>query len=315
MNQYQRMVSYLYEYRQGVKGVNVGFVRIEQRGEICRIQIQMRGRNLENVPAAACFKQDEEGIRCLEVGQMTERNGGYYCRIDTNTEDILGQGISFSEIDGLILYQNESYYIATSWKNAEILPGKIRTWGEEKPIRELETDEDAACEEREAEIEQETEVEIAEEKEIEEQTDIELEEKNPESAASSLETQAVCGNCPFRRKDLDYGKKILMTFPSMRPFPKDENPCVRIEPQDIGCLPMQMWSLANNHFLLHGYYSYRHLVFLETGQKRYAIGVPGIFNERDRQQARQYGFSDFRSICTKEQCRGAFGYWLMPLSD
>ncbi|MDE6568545.1 MAG: hypothetical protein K2K70_12545, partial [Lachnospiraceae bacterium] len=130
-----------------------------------------------------------------------------------------------------------------------------------------------------------------------------------------IEEQAVCRNCPFKRKGIDYGKRILMTFPVMRPFPNDQQlACVRIEPQDLGCLPMQMWTLANNHFLLQGYYCYRHLIFMETGKQGYALGVPGVYDRRTSRQAEQFGFVQFRAICNGKQCEGAFGYWIMPLS-
>lgn len=130
-----------------------------------------------------------------------------------------------------------------------------------------------------------------------------------------MQEQAVCRNCPFKRKNIDYGKRILMTFPVMRPFPNDQkHACVRIEPQDLGCLPMQMWTLANNHFLLQGYYCYRHLIFMETEEHGYALGVPGIYGGRESHQAEQFGFTQFRAICSGRQCEGAFGYWLMPLS-
>lgn len=130
-----------------------------------------------------------------------------------------------------------------------------------------------------------------------------------------MQEQAVCRNCPFKRKNIDYGKRILMTFPVMRPFPNDQkHACVRIEPQDLGCLPMQMWTLANNHFLLQGYYCYRHLIFMETDHQGYALGVPGIYGRRESHQAEQFGFTQFRAICSGRQCEGAFGYWLMPLS-
>lgn len=42
MKGYQRLVSYLYRYDNGVKGENVGYVRIELRGERCRVTTQLQ---------------------------------------------------------------------------------------------------------------------------------------------------------------------------------------------------------------------------------------------------------------------------------
>ncbi|MDE6567320.1 MAG: hypothetical protein K2K70_06275, partial [Lachnospiraceae bacterium] len=133
MSQYQRMVSYLYEYKQGVKGVNVGYVRIEQRGTGCRISLQMRGRNLGQLSDVSVFRQRRGGIRYYTIGTLTERNGDYRCRIETESENLLGSGINFSDVDGIVLYQDDTYYVATTWKNQSVYLGESRTWDPEEP--------------------------------------------------------------------------------------------------------------------------------------------------------------------------------------
>lgn len=462
MSQYQRMVSYLYEYKQDVKGVNVGYVRIEQRGTGCRISLQMRSRNLGQLSDVAVFRQRRDGIRYYTIGTLTEKNGNYHCRIETESGNLMGSGIAFLDVDGIIVYQDNTYYIATTWKNQSVYLGENRIWDpeESEDSEELETvdpdlaeseeiteDEQMALEQSDIQaIEQEMSQQSSErndsshhEQEILEQNSMQQivdgdgsenyrrgdlernerygqqyyneerrysreneereerespmeyrenerersqyprqygipgmrqlfprwmgmplfgrrpvgngnipipqmaewsngsrhmaesgEEKHTEDMGDmtkqsvnrsfyenkeKLEEQAVCRNCPFKRKGIDYGKRILMTFPVMRPFPNDQQlACVRIEPQDLGCLPMQMWTLANNHFLLQGYYCYRHLIFMETGKTGYALGVPGIYDRRTSRQAEQFGFVQFRAICSGKQCDGAFGYWIMPLS-
>ena len=37
--EYRRFVAYVYEYQKEKKGSNCGFVKIEVRGEICRIEV------------------------------------------------------------------------------------------------------------------------------------------------------------------------------------------------------------------------------------------------------------------------------------
>lgn len=472
MSQYQRMVSYLYEYKQGVKGVNVGYVRIEQRGTGCRISLQMRRRNLGQLSDVAVFRQRRNGIRYYTIGTLTEKNGDYRCRIETESGNIVGSGINFSDVDGIVIYQDDTYYIATTWKNQTVYLGESRIWDPEEieDSEDLETMEPELAEsveipEDDRMVLEQSDIKAVEEevlgrndipqtlggddperygqqllhgddsenhgqpvlkenekngqqiadkdsmeqhdsqqfskeeqqfsKENEEQEEMQStresgetgkdtytspgQNNNPgmkqifpkwtgmplfrrrpmgngnipipqmaewsngnrhmaESVAEKhaenmgdvteqpvnrsscenkeeIEEQAVCRNCPFKRKNIDYGKRILMTFPFMRPFPNEQQlACVRIEPQDLGCLPMQMWTLANNHFLLQGYYCYRHLIFMETGKQGYALGVPGIYDRRTSRQAEQFGFIQFRAICSGKQCDGAFGYWLMPLS-
>ena len=55
MGRYERMICYLYEYQDGHKGANVGYVKLEKRGEKCRVLIQMR--------RGMCIKRSKELFR------------------------------------------------------------------------------------------------------------------------------------------------------------------------------------------------------------------------------------------------------------
>ena len=111
--------------------------------------------------------------------------------------------------------------------------------------------------------------------------------------------------------------RIYNGFPKMYPFEDNEIAwCVRFEPQDIGLLPMENWSLGNNSFLLHGFYCYSHLIFARINDKngiKYILGVPGIYHNRERFMAKMFGFDFFKSIKRKELRIGEFGYWYAPI--
>ena len=97
--------------------------------------------------------------------------------------------------------------------------------------------------------------------------------------------------------------------PSTRTFEK-------IQRQDLSRLPRKEWRLANNNFLLHGYYNYHHLLYIEDEGKVF-IGVPGIFHEREKVAAASFGFpefirlTDFEMELSEEEKNTAedFGYW------
>ena len=42
MANYRRLISYIYAYESGIKGKNVGFAKIENRKDQCRIQVSVR---------------------------------------------------------------------------------------------------------------------------------------------------------------------------------------------------------------------------------------------------------------------------------
>ena len=81
---------------------------------------------------------------------------------------------------------------------------------------------------------------------------------------------------------------------------------------DLQEFPRKYWYIGNNSFLLHGFFNYRHIIFgemEENGEKKYFIGVPGVFMNQERIMAAMFGFPEFRTAKVTEYKTGNFGYW------
>ncbi len=97
----------------------------------------------------------------------------------------------------------------------------------------------------------------------------------------------------------------------------------KIRRQDLSRLPRREWRLANNSFLLHGYYNYHHLLYIEENGAVW-IGVPGIYHDKEKTAAAAFGFGEFRRRSEvqielekeEENVYEDFGYWCrqIPLS-
>ena len=393
MGRYERMICYLYEYQDGHKGANVGYVKLEKRGEQCRVLIQMRRADLATLPQAALFQQEKTGVLLIPIGVMRDNNGSMKGQYEGNVDNLAGTGLSLDDVHGVLVYVEEGHYFASTWNLEQIDARQLRWWqgnqhedagkAEALPEGGSETSQDmvvssdrssetpqnmvisadrssetlqnmVASADRSSETLQnmvasaDSSNEAPQNMVVSADRSSETPQNEVASADSSNEApqrfadhlasaqagisrkpenasmercsrsaevtgQSICGSCPFQRKELDYGKKMLLTFPVMRPFgERYPGQCVRIEPQDIGCLPMRMWSLSGNPFLMQGYFQYRHLIFMEW-EKGYVIGVPGIYSNMMQSKAENAGFREFIAICGQKNCRGAFGYWLMPL--
>ena len=393
MGRYERMICYLYEYQDGHKGANVGYVKLEKRGEQCRVLIQMRRADLATLPQAALFQQEKTGVLLIPIGVMRDNNGSMKGQYEGNVDNLAGTGLSLDDVHGVLVYVEEGHYFASTWNLEQIDARQLRWWqgdqhedagkAEALPEGGSETSQDmvvssdrssetpqnmvisadrssetlqnmVASADRSSETLQnmvasaDSSNEAPQNMVVSADSSSETPQNMVASSDSSNETpqrfadhlasaqagisrkpenasmercsrsaevagQSICGSCPFQRKELDYGKKMLLTFPVMRPFgERYPGQCVRIEPQDIGCLPMRMWSLSGNPFLMQGYFQYRHLIFMEW-EKGYAIGVPGIYSNMMQLKAENAGFREFIAICGQKNCRGAFGYWLTPL--
>lgn len=407
MGRYERMICYLYEYQDGHKGANVGYVKLEKRGEKCRVLIQMRRADLATLPQAALFQQEKTGVLLIPIGVMRDNNGSMKGQYEGNVDNLAGTGLSLDDVHGVLVYVEEGHYFASTWNLEQIDARQLRWWqgdqhedagkaealpegGNETPQnmvissdgsngtpQNMDVSSDSSSEtlqnkvvsadsssetpqnkvissDRSNEVPQNMDVSANSSSEAPQKEVASSERgintprkevvssgsgsniaqrfadhlasaqagisRKPENASmercsqsAEVTGQSICGSCPFQRKELDYGKKMLLTFPVMRPFgERYPGQCVRIEPQDIGCLPMRMWSLSGNPFLMQGYFQYRHLIFMEW-EKGYVIGVPGIYSNMMQSKAENAGFREFIAICGQKNCRGAFGYWLMPL--
>lgn len=393
MGRYERMICYLYEYQDGHKGANVGYVKLEKRGEKCRVLIQMRRADLATLPQAALFQQEKTGVLLIPIGVMRDNNGSMKGQYEGNVDNLAGTGLSLDDVHGVLVYVEEGHYFASTWNLEQIDARQLRWWqgnqhedagkAEALPEGGSETSQDMVISSdssngtpqnivissdssnealQNMDVSSDSSSETLQNKVISSDSSSETPQKEVASSERGINTprkevvssgsgsniaqkfadhlasaqagisrkpenasmercsqsaevagQSICGSCPFQRKELDYGKKMLLTFPVMRPFgERYPGQCVRIEPQDIGCLPMRMWSLSGNPFLMQGYFQYRHLIFMEW-EKGYVIGVPGIYSNMMQSKAENAGFREFIAICGQKNCRGAFGYWLMPL--
>ena len=393
MGRYERMICYLYEYQDGHKGANVGYVKLEKRGEKCRVLIQMRRADLATLPQAALFQQEKTGVLLIPIGVMRDNNGSMKGQYEGNVDNLAGTGLSLDDVHGVLVYVEEGHYFASTWNLEQIDARQLRWWqgdqhedagkaealpegGNETPQNMVISSDGSNGTPQNMDVSSDSSSETLQNKVVSADSSSETPQNMDVSADSGSEApqkevassergintprkevvssgsgsniaqrfadhlasaqagisrtpenasmercsqsaevtgQSICGSCPFQRKELDYGKKMLLTFPVMRPFgERYPGQCVRIEPQDIGCLPMRMWSLSGNPFLMQGYFQYRHLIFMEW-EKGYVIGVPGIYSNMMQSKAENAGFREFIAICGQKNCRGAFGYWLMPL--
>ena len=381
MGRYERMICYLYEYQDGHKGANVGYVKLEKRGEKCRVLIQMRRADLATLPQAALFQQEKTGVLLIPIGVMRDNNGSMKGQYEGNVDNLAGTGLSLDDVHGVLVYVEEGHYFASTWNLEQIDARQLRWWqgdqhedagkaealpegGNETP-QNMDVSSDSSSEtlqnkvvsaDSSSETPQNMDVSSDSSSEAPQNMDVSADSSSeaPQKEVASSERGI---NTPRRevasskrgintpRKEVvssGSGSNIAQKFadhlasaqagisrkpenasmercsqsaevPVMRPFgERYPGQCVRIEPQDIGCLPMRMWSLSGNPFLMQGYFQYRHLIFMEW-EKGYVIGVPGIYSNMMQSKAENAGFREFIAICGQKNCRGAFGYWLMPL--
>lgn len=92
----------------------------------------------------------------------------------------------------------------------------------------------------------------------------------------------------------------------------------RISTADLAQFGEEASVLKSNQFLLKGYGRYHHILAGKVryaGEERYCIGVPGIYENREKYMAEIYQFPVFLSLTENSMKTGSFGYWLYLLRD
>ena len=330
----KRFIRYLYEYEGNQKKRNVGFVKVEQDGKETTISVHGKGlcgKSNENiscylikldsemgnilfVPAGeiqigmiscgGCFCYTEELIRA-GYGK-TEQSVGQTCE---KKDDICGLGLGDPKEAFYVALWNEEMYGDLDIARAKVFQefDSDKTAGESKSIDEKEAEvetqfgddeETENLEEEQPEKKEQETVEGSSEKKEQETVEELPEKKEQETVEESSE-----------KKDLKKDDRDIDLQNSRRQI-------MKIQRGEISILPRCEWKLANNNFLLHGYYNYRHLVLIDEGNQL-KLGVPGIYHEREARAAATFGFPEFIAeadvnVTLEPQERNEnqqFGYW------
>lgn len=328
MGEYRRWISYVYGYIKGVKGQSAGYVKIESRNGNCKIYTNIKTSYPVATPLKLyVFYRKDNNVVLVDLGTVSMKKG--FCEYTYETKDgnIAGCGLALEQLGGLVGIVDESRYFGTVWDDKEIdLTSAIyhkETVDEENEEEIEEVIEDSLkgvisiedVSEKSNDSFEETKEEHIETKDTD--TGEAIEESNVTIEQITVSEEIKTKN-PENNTEKNAVERIFARYPGMYPFEDDEIiECVKLEPQDIGVFPMEKWVLANNSFLLHGYYTYRHLIFAklrgENADEEYILGVPGLYRDRERFMAGMFGFDNFKGVRGNERDYGEFGYWYMNM--
>lgn len=330
----KRFIRYLYEYEGNQKKRNVGFVKVEQDGKETTISVHGKGlcgKNNENI---SCYliKLDSETGNILfvpageiQIGMIS--CGGCFCYTEEliragygKTEQSVGQTCEKKDdICGLGLGDpKEAFYVAL-WN--EEMYGDLDI-ARAKVFQEFDSDKTAGESKSIDEKEAEVETQFGDDEETENLEEEQPEKKEQETVEESSEKkeQETVEELPEKKE-----QEIVEESSEKKNLKKDDRDIdlqnfrrqiMKIQRGEISILPRCEWKLANNNFLLHGYYNYRHLVLIDEGNQL-KLGVPGIYHEREARAAATFGFPEFIAeadvnVTLEPQERNEnqqFGYW------
>ncbi len=106
------------------------------------------------------------------------------------------------------------------------------------------------------------------------------------------------------RKQMTYLEELLFLKPPYLPCRRyDVEYSVRIVPEDLLYLPKEGKRYAENSFVLHSFYRYRHILLGRRRKKEkedHVLLLPGVYNEKEACLAKMFGFSEFFPVAVKK---------------
>ena len=298
----KRWIRYLYEYDQGKKLRNVGFVKVEQGEGECAVHIHGKGLHMQGENRLNLYLFYEENEECIGIWQGTAENVDpainyrlYYTKEDT------GKTENFEKIRGIVLLSEAGRRYAAVWDDQPAHVEAMRIGKEEPQQEEAARQEEEpkqvepTRQEEEPKSEESVRQEIEPEKEESVRQEIELEQEDVVEREIEPEQEDVVE----REIELEQEENLSRIH------------CVKIQRRDLARLPRCEWKLANNSFLLHGCYNYRHLAFLEYKDQLW-LGVPGVYHPQEARAAEAMGFPEFiyrKDTDASSEEEEEFGYW------
>lgn len=125
---YQRLVSYIYSYPEGVKGRNVGFAKaLVHQGQF-KLNISLRGVKTDSPEMFGIYMMvTDGGYRLIKLGECLVKMGQMeYCGI-FNPDNINETGYGFKDICGLAVAREDARYdcMLSMWKDEDVTPDML----------------------------------------------------------------------------------------------------------------------------------------------------------------------------------------------
>ena len=339
---FDKRIRYLHFYENGVKLQSAGYVNFQVRDSRCQMNLFVRGPRLMGSGTAKIFleygctfddfphiwKEENEKCKRVLLDQMVIRNGqgSYFNRLDSLHMD--GMSLRYDQVCGIYIELSKDQVLSSRWTMDHVMPEELIGVSvnklhkvDEPALEREESGINADIRELKEQIEKEIEEQPEEEKVhsaeipkeeiiVEESHPIEEELPPYEGQLEKEEMEATVAREEEKAKWDDLAEK----FPVIHPLGEQEY--LKLDLSDLTFFQDKEQKLAQNSFLLHGYYNYKHLILgkqEKEGNTLYYLGVPGIFHEREKAVAIMFGFEAFEGNREPIQ-KGDFGYYFKKVS-
>lgn len=126
----KRFITYLYDYKNGEKGKNAGFVRVDLRGKEVRLQVHICNVSYLAGKGTVYLLIQQEEMFGLGLGSVESLQGDVNEQYTFCGTNILNSNFDFTQAIGLAVCL-ENGYLASNWKddnNKALCYGDFKIW-------------------------------------------------------------------------------------------------------------------------------------------------------------------------------------------
>lgn len=286
---FDKKIYYIDYYENGNRISNAGFISLTFKDDECLVHIGIR--NLPGMDSRVCrwFGLVNSEQVFLEEFRIEKGKADF---VNCYRSDRMGKTeVDFSALDGFYFALGKkrwgSCFFNKIMQNAEPdfehisdSPAIVTAAGKkENTEKEVETEEDRKPEDTEN-----------------------VENTVGQGAVWEEEKEEKNDTAPAHRTTWE---ELTKTHQLVHPF-DDQGDYISINPFTLKTLAPEYRKLANNSFLLHGFYNYRHIIlgyYQDEKRQGYYVGVPGNFDEREQMVAEMFGFEGYEPA-------GGVGYYM-----
>ncbi len=126
MADYKRMVSYMYQYENGVKRRNVGFAKVEAKGGLCKftIHMQLLGQ-LDSIFPTYLIQRNKGNLELIYLGDAVLKNQVMDSKLTAEENNIMGTGFRLSDMGGILLFLHDNIFFATEWDDKPVVAEEV----------------------------------------------------------------------------------------------------------------------------------------------------------------------------------------------
>jgi len=314
MNQYRRIVSYLYKYENGKKGDNTGFVRVDTKEEGVRLHLRINDLKMMDERRLKMYfyfhKENQLQLIFVDEFLCIRGNCEYKKMVFPDLSDR-----DFEKINGVIFLDEQGLFYGSCWDEREIsedlLPlGKV---GTEEDVFEKKNDRKERLREQKDKLE-----ENSSKQEVEKETC--LPEEGNTRKANRPKKEIIREENMSEQQFSQEKNNLLSQYPQIELYhPEEAIQAVRIQIENISMLSMKDWKVADNAFLKQAYEMEPHLLLgkvrMPNEREIWVLGVPGVYDNREKYLAGIFGFTDYIPVENREFKTGGSGYWIRQIED